>query len=93
MGKEAIVKNYDFSMCLDTLLGQFDLIFIDPPYCLEYGKTALEKIAKKRLLSENGIAVYERDCPFEGEVDGLEKFDERRYGKAFLTFFKNGEKV
>lgn len=93
LGKEAIVKNYDYSVCLDTLTGAFDLIFIDPPYRLDIGKKVLEKIEERDLLSENGIAVYERDCPFEGEVEGLEKFDERKYGKAFLTFFRKGEKV
>jgi hypothetical protein len=37
------------------------------------------------------VAVYERDRPFEGEIDGLEKYDERKYGKTYLTFFKNKE--
>lgn len=92
IGTEAILKNYDYLTCLDFLSGAFDLIFIDPPYRFDYGEKALEKIAKKGLLAENGIAIYERDRPFEGEVEGLEKYDERRYGKAFLTFFRKGEK-
>ncbi len=87
-GDEAKVYHYDFSVCLDAMRGKFDLIFLDPPYRLDYGKTALEKIAKKDLLSENGIAVYERDRPFEGEIEGLEKYDERRYGRVYITFFK-----
>ncbi len=87
-GDEAKVSNYDYTVCLENLRQPFDLIFIDPPYRLDYGKKSLEIIAKKRLLTENGIAVYERDCPFEGEVDGLEKYDERKYGKAYLTFFR-----
>ena len=49
-----------------------------------------EFIAEKGLLAENGVAMYERDVPFEGEIDGLEKYDERKYGKAYLTFFKRG---
>jgi len=68
----------------------FDLIFLDPPYRFDYGKKALEKIAQKGLLSENGVAMYECDRPFEGEIEGLEKYDERKYGKAYLTFFKRG---
>ena len=88
LGQEAKVSNYDYSVCLDTLRGTFDFIFIDPPYRLDYGQRALEKIAQKGLLSDEGVAVYERDCPFEGEIDGLEKYSERKYGKAYLTFFK-----
>ena len=47
-----------------------------------------EKIAKNNLLTENGVAVYENDAPFEGEIQGLERYDERKYGKAYLTFFR-----
>ena len=87
-GDEAKISNYDYAVCLDIARQPFDLILIDPPYRLDYGRKALEMIAQKGLLTENGVAVYERDCPFEGEVDGLEKYDERKYGKAYLTFFR-----
>ncbi|MBQ3020483.1 MAG: 16S rRNA (guanine(966)-N(2))-methyltransferase RsmD [Clostridia bacterium] len=87
-GAEAKVCQYDFLACLDVVRGPFDIIFLDPPYRYEYGKKALEKIAQKGLLSENGIVVNERDVPFDGEIAGLEKYDERKYGKTYLTFFR-----
>lgn len=87
IGGEAVISQYDFSVCLDMQKQPFDVIFIDPPYRFDYGKAALDKIAKNDLLTPNGIAVYERDRPFDGEVDGLQKYDERKYGKAYLTFF------
>lgn len=87
-GAEAKVLCYDYLACLDMQYGQFDLVFLDPPYRFDYGEKALEKVAKKGLLTENGIAVYERDRPFVGEIDGLVKYDERKYGKTYLTFFK-----
>ena len=89
-GAEAKVVQGDYLACLDGARGQFDLIFIDPPYRMDYGEKALKKIAEKGLLSENGIAMYERDVPFDGEIDGLEKYDERKYGKAYLSFFRRG---
>lgn len=90
-GDEAKLFNSDYLVCLERVQGQFDLVLIDPPYRFDFGEKALQTIAKKGLLSENGIAVYERDRPFEDEVDGLEKYDERKYGKTYLTFFKRGE--
>lgn len=87
-GKEVTVYNYDFSVCLDRVEKEFDLILIDPPYKFDYGVPAMEKIVKRGLLNEDGVIVYERDRAFEGNVDGLEKFDERKYGKAYLTFFR-----
>lgn len=89
-GEQAKVTQSDYLSCLDMARGQFDLIFIDPPYRFDYGEKALYKIAERGLLSENGIAVYERDVLFTGEIAGLEKYDERKYGKAYLTFFKRG---
>lgn len=83
------VTNYDFSACLKA--GEkYDLIFIDPPYASDCGIQALKLISKGNHLSEGGIAVYERDRSFSGEVDGIIKFDERKYGKTYLTFFKAG---
>ena len=53
---------------------------------LDYGVAALQLASK--ALSENGIAVYERDRPFSETVGGLELTDERKYGRTFLSFFK-----
>ena len=88
VGREVKLYNYDYSVCLDTQSEPFDLIFIDPPYRFDYGIKALDIISKKGLLAENGIVVVERDRPFEGNVAGLEQYDERKYGKAYLTFFR-----
>ncbi len=90
-GEETKLFNYDYLVCLDNVRGAFDVVFIDPPYRMEFGVPALRKIAEKGLLSKDGIAVYERDKPFEGEVEGLEKYDERKYGKTYLTFFRKKE--
>ena len=90
-GEEAKVWNFDYLVCLEQARGAFDLIFIDPPYRFDYGEKALKKIAERGLLTENGVAVYERDRPFEGEIEGLEKYDERKYGKAYLSFFRKGQ--
>ncbi|MBQ7769764.1 MAG: 16S rRNA (guanine(966)-N(2))-methyltransferase RsmD [Clostridia bacterium] len=87
-GDEAKLSNADYLVCLESVSGQFDMIFIDPPYRFDYGIKALEKISQKGLLTENGVAVYERDRPFDGEIEGLEKYDERKYGKTYITFFR-----
>lgn len=86
--ERARIYQTDFTAFLSIAKEPFDIIFIDPPYRFDYGEKALQTIAQKGLLTENGIAIYERDRAFEGEILGLEKYDERRYGKAFLTFFR-----
>ena len=86
--ERARVYQTDFAAFLNVINTPFDLIFIDPPYRFDYGEKALQIISEKGLLTEGGIAVYERDRPFAGEIAGLDKFDERKYGKAYLTFFR-----
>ena len=82
------VTTTDFSLCLAAVKEKFDLIFIDPPYRLEAGREALEIIASRNILSDDGVAVLERDRPFGGQIDGLRLFDERKYGKTYLSFFE-----
>ena len=83
------ITNCDFSRCMKAE-DKYDLIFIDPPYASDAGIEALKLVAAH--LSEDGVVVFERDRSFEGETEGLEKFDERKYGKTYLTFFKAGER-
>lgn len=82
------ITNLDYLACLGSSGERYDLIFIDPPYAKEFGIPALETIAKRNLLTEDGVAIYERDRAFVGEIDGLEQYDERKYGKTYLTFFR-----
>lgn len=82
------VTTGDYAAFLNNARGAYDLIFIDPPYALDVGLTALKIIAERSLLTDGGVAVYERDRPFEGTICGLEAYDERKYGKTYLTFFR-----
>lgn len=83
------ITNSDFAVCLKSAAKQsYDLIFIDPPYKLEAGVEALKIIGAKNLLKEGGVAVLERDRPFDGEIVGLRMYDERKYGITYLSFFK-----
>ena len=85
------ITNSDYSCCIKAG-DEFDLIFIDPPYASDAGIEALQMIAKGNNLSGDGIAVFERDRAFDGEIEGLKKYDERKYGKTYLTFFKRDKR-
>ena len=91
--RECEITNSDYLFCLANTNKTYDLIFIAPPYAKEYGVQALKIIVGRGLLNVGGVAVYERDRAFTGEVAGLEMYDERRYGKTYLSFFKVTENV
>lgn len=90
-GESVKIKNLDYLLCLQGETKPFGLIFIDPPYKSDFGQKALEKIAERNLLDEDGIAVFESDNPAEIEVAGLQLYDKRKYGKTFLFFYQRSE--
>ena len=52
---------------------------------------AAEEIARRGLLAEDGVIVYERDKPFEesaAENSGLHVADVRKYGKTYVSFLR-----
>lgn len=79
----------DYSLCLSQA-GKFDIIFIDPPYSSDFGLDALKIIGDKKLLAEGGLAIFESEKSFSSDVP-LTLFDERKYGRTYLSFFKDGE--
>jgi 16S rRNA (guanine(966)-N(2))-methyltransferase RsmD len=66
----------------------YDLIFLDPPYAAGALRPALEIIAGGGLLERGGWVVAESaagDPP--GDVAGLRRVKEKRYGIAFITVY------
>ena len=86
--KNYSVTRLDYAQCLANSACKYDLIFIDPPYSSDAGIASLNLIGKSGILDKNGIVIFERDRKFEDTIDGLTAFDERKYGKTYLTFFK-----
>ena len=48
---------------------------------------ALARVAARGLLNTGGVAVVESDRPFTAQFDALVRYDERRYGRSYLTFY------
>lgn len=86
--KNYLVTNLDYLNCLYSTNIRFDVILMDPPYKFDFIEPALNAIKKRKILNNCGIVVYEWDKPYEGEVIGFEKYDQRKYGKTYLTFFR-----
>ncbi|MBE7087014.1 MAG: 16S rRNA (guanine(966)-N(2))-methyltransferase RsmD [Clostridiales bacterium] len=83
------ITNFDATGCLKNSIQKFDIIYIDPPYKSDLGIKVLPFVGE--ALTDDGIAVYESETPFNERVSGLEIYDTRKYGRAYLTFFKKGE--
>ena len=64
---------------------KYDVVFIDAPYSSLSGEEAL--FGAESLLKDGGIVVFESENKLQDEYNGLKKYDERKYGRAYLTFF------
>ncbi len=87
--EEYEIKNYDALILLEHAIKKYDIIFIDPPYKTDLGERAVA--LSINALKDDGVVILESETPFTGKVDGLAVVDERKYGRARLTFFKKGE--
>ena len=88
--KEGVkVTSFDAVSLIEGGREKYDIIFIDPPYQSDLGNRVLKVISNS--LADDGVAIFESDTSFQGEIQGLTICDQRRYGKAHLTFFKKGE--
>ncbi len=87
LGESALVIIADAISYLKSCDKKYDIIFLDPPYNSGLGEKCLKIIAEKKLLSENGVAVFEDEKQGE-QIENLNVTDKRKYGRAFLTFYR-----
>ena len=75
---------------LEKLNGEYDFIFIDPPYEQHPGLRILDDLSKYKLLKANAIVVLESGKKFElsGDLKDFILLKEKIYGDTKLTFFK-----
>ena len=85
--------NMDFKdMIKNKLEEKLDIIYLDPPYKTNYAYEASKLILEKNLLKKDSILIIETDE--EQNVENLfqnlslEEFDKRKYGRAYLIFYK-----
>ena len=90
--QNARVVRADYLSYLASARETFDLIFLDPPYAEVFLETALKIISEIDILTNSGIIVCERpfDKTLAGEVPGLVRYRDYRYGKAAVTIFRRG---
>ena len=67
--------------------GQFDLVFLDPPYKMHDLREVFA--ALKPLMAEDAVILLEHDsAAFPAVADGYALYDSRKYGAAGVSFFR-----
>lgn len=90
VGAKPNLKIGDYLKTLGDLVGKkLDYIFLDPPFDTDFGQKSIAKIKELNLLDDDGVIIYEH---LVGKVfsvpNGIEVFDERKYGTVVATFLR-----
>lgn len=74
---------------IHQLSGQFDLIFLDPPYAKETIVANIEALAANELLSDDVMVVCETDknVVLPEEIANLGIWKEKTYGISKVTVY------
>lgn len=90
LGDRASLHCKDYETFLRSAGKQYDLILLDPPYAEKFLENALKIISEIDILAKDGIIITERpaDKPLDGEIPGLIRKKDRRYGTVMITTFR-----
>lgn len=93
LGSQVETYNMDFKKFIQNNLNEkLDVVYLDPPYEEDYAFEATKMILEKQLLKEDSIIILETDreqiVENQFEKLNLEKIDKRKYGRAYLIFYK-----
>ena len=88
VGKFQLLK-MDAERALEQVSGEFDIIFLDPPYAKEQIVADIEKMAERELFSEDVMVVCETDKAVElpEEIACLGIWKEKIYGISKVTVY------
>lgn len=88
VGKFQLLK-MDAERALEQVSGEFDLVFLDPPYTKEQIVADIEKMAERELFSEDVMVVCETDkaVEFPEEIACLGIWKEKIYGISKVTVY------
>ena len=87
--RKGIVYCKDYRDVLAEIKPQ-DIFYVDPPYNKGLGEPCLKLISKYDLVKCGGVVVWEHDKTEEvsENIGKLIRYDERKYGRTRLSFYK-----
>lgn len=88
--KETSIKVFqnDVITFLESKNGQFDLVFVDPPYKLDIYQNVLNLLEKNEYLKDNSIIVLESEKELDINLEKYKKVKLYNYGLAKIYILR-----
>ena len=82
------IKISDVLSFLSGNPGNFDIVFVDPPYKLEVYEKVVKLLTERNILSENGIIVLESERDLNIDEALFKKVKKYKYGLAKIYIIR-----
>ena len=86
--ENVVVENKDVLSFLSGNPGNFDIIFVDPPYKLEVYGEVVKTLVNENILSNNGIVVLESERELNIDESAFKKVKLYKYGLAKIYILR-----
>ena len=82
----------DFHSLLEKTYHEYDVILLDPPYKLDVIDDIIKTIARKKLLSKDGVIVclYSKNNVLQTENNGIIEYKKKTIGITNVSYMKWG---
>lgn len=82
----------EYSSFLEKTYHEYDVILLDPPYKLDIIDDIVKTIARKKLLSKDGVIVclYGKNSNLKEENNGIIEYKKKRIGITNVSYMKWG---
>ncbi len=82
----------DYSSFLEKTYHEYDVILLDPPYKLDVIDDIIKLIARKNLLSSDGLIVclYSKNTTLKEENNGIIEYKKKTMGVTNVSYMKWG---
>ncbi len=82
----------DFESFLDKTYREYDVVLLDPPYKLDVIDDIIKTIARKKLLTKDGIIVclYSKKNNLKPENNGIIEYKKKTIGITNVSYMKWG---
>ena len=95
--QNAVLLQKDVSEAISLLHKEsktFDIIFLDPPYKMDWAENVCREIVKANLLKKNGYIIWERSAKRDVQtIEGLKTIKEKNYNTTVITFLALEENI